>query len=163
MVRLRALEHQPDIDSTMPPTRMVAVPGCRKKPIMASSGCIRVVMTISIGVSTRTVSILASMLDSFRCPIFFPMLIGALLSMLVSMLVSMFISVLRLNIERRQAGHRDCAERKYHGPHGILHDANLYLGMYDLGNRYCAFRLMASHSRYSDAPSDMSYGIVTAR
>jgi hypothetical protein len=142
----------------MPTTRMVAVPGCRKKPIMASSGCIRVVMTISIGVSTRAVSIFASMLDSFRCPIFFPMLFGALLSMLVSM----FVSVLRLKIKRRQAGHRDCAERKYHGPHGILHDANLYLGMYDFSNRYCAFRLMASHSRYSDAPSDMSYGMVAA-
>jgi hypothetical protein len=127
----------------MPTTRVVAVPGCRKKSIMASGGCIRVVMTISIGVSARAASIFASMLDSFRCPIFVPMLIGALfsmlvsmligalLSMLVSMLVSMFISVLRLKIERRQAGHRDCAERKYHGPHGILHDANLFLGMYD--------------------------------
>jgi hypothetical protein len=123
----------------MPTTRVVAVPGCRKKSIMASGGCIRVVMTISIGVSARAASIFASMLDSFRCPIFVPMLIGALFSMLVSMLigallsmlVSMFISVLRLKIERRQAGHRDCAERKYHGPHGILHDANLFLGMYD--------------------------------
>jgi hypothetical protein len=143
----------------MPPTRVVTVPGRRKKSIMAAGGCIRVVMTISIGVSARAVSNFASMLDSFRCAIFVPMLIGALLSMLVSM----FISVLRLKIERHEAGHRDCAERKYHGPHGILQDANLFSGMYESSNRYCAFRLTASHSRYSDAPSDMSYGMVTAR
>jgi hypothetical protein len=128
----------------MPTTRVVAVPGCRKKSIMTSGGCIRVVMTVSIGVSTRAVSIFASMLDSFRCPIFTPMLIGALLSMLVSMLDSMFISVLRLKIERRQAGDRDYAERKYHGPHGMLHNANLFFRMYDLDIRYCAFRLTAS-------------------
>jgi hypothetical protein len=48
-------------------------------------------------------------------------------SIFISMLVSMFISVLRLKTERRQAGHRDGAERKYHGPHGMLHDANLGL------------------------------------
>jgi hypothetical protein len=139
--RFPVLEHQPDIDSTMPTTRTVAFPGGRKISIMTSGGCIRVVMAISLGVSTRAVSIFPSMLDSLRCPIFIPMLIGALLSMLVSMLVSMFvsmfISVLRLKAERSHAGHRDGAERKYHGPHGILHDANLYL--YNLGSRYCAF------------------------
>jgi hypothetical protein len=106
-IRFPLLEHQPDIDSTMPTTRMVAVPGCRKKSIMASGGCIRVVMTISIWVSTRAVSIFASMLDSFRCSIFFLMLIGALLSMLVSMFI---LAVLRLKAERSHTAHREYAK-----------------------------------------------------
>jgi uncharacterized membrane protein len=117
----------------MPTTRVVAVPGCRKKSVLASGGCIRVFMTIPIRVPTRAVSIFASMLDSFRCAILVPMLIGALLPIfasmldsfrcpifvptligaLLSMFVSMFIlSVLRLKAERPQSGHRKCAEGK---------------------------------------------------
>jgi hypothetical protein len=93
----------------MPTTRTIAVPGRRKISIMASGGCVRVVMAISIGVSARTVSILASVLVSFRRTVFVPMLVGALLSMFVSMFI---LAVLRLKVERSQSGHRKCAEGK---------------------------------------------------
>jgi hypothetical protein len=66
-------------------------------------------MTISIGVSTRAVSIFASVLVSFGCSIFVPMLIGALLAMLVSMFI---LAVLRLKAEWGEGGHRKRAERK---------------------------------------------------
>jgi hypothetical protein len=59
---------------------------------------------------------------SLGCPGFVLMLIGALLAMLVSMFIW---AVLPVKAEWGQPGDRKCAERKYHGPHGILHDANL--------------------------------------
>jgi hypothetical protein len=90
----------------MPATRAIAIFGGRKIPIMAPSGCVRVVMTISIGVSARAVSIFASVLVSLGCSIFVPMLVGALLTLFVSMFL---LALLRLKVERRQSGHRKCA------------------------------------------------------
>ena len=93
----------------MPAARMTAVLRGREKSIMAPSGCVRVVMTIAIGVSTRTVAHFAPMLVSCGCPILVPMLIRALLVMLVSMFI---LAVLRVKAERSQAGHRKCADGK---------------------------------------------------
>jgi hypothetical protein len=93
----------------MPATRAIAIPGRRKIPVVAPSGCVRVVMTISIGVSARAVAIFASVLVSLGCSIFVPMLVGALLAMFVSMFI---LALLRLKAERRQCGHRKCAEGK---------------------------------------------------
>jgi hypothetical protein len=91
----------------MPATRAIAIPGRRKIPVVAPSGCVRVVMTISIGVSARAVAIFASVLVSLGCSIFVPMLVGALLAMFVSMFI---LALLRLKAERRQCGHRKCTE-----------------------------------------------------
>lgn len=78
-------------------------------------------MAISIGVSTRTVSIFATVFVLLGGrPIFVPMLVGALLSMFV-------LAVLRRKIERCQASHRDCAEGKHHRPQRMLHEANLFV------------------------------------
>ena len=104
---LPLLEHQPDVDSTMPTTRTVAVPSGRKVSIMTSGGCVRVVMTISVGVSARTVSFFASVLVSLGCSIIVPMLVWALLSMFVSMFV---LAVLRLKAERSHAAHCEYAK-----------------------------------------------------
>jgi mannitol-specific phosphotransferase system IIBC component len=110
----------------VPATGAIALPCRRKKAVVASGGCVRVVMTISLRISARLVaipaSVLISMLVSLRRSVFGLMLIGTLLAMLVSMFIR---AVLRVKAEWSQAGHRNCAERKYHGPHGILHDANL--------------------------------------
>jgi hypothetical protein len=67
------------------------------------------VMTISIGVSAWAVSIFASVLVSFGCPVFGRMLIRALLAMLISMFI---LAVLRKKAEWGQAGHRKSAEGK---------------------------------------------------
>src|SRR5450631_109303 len=109
--RLRYLlsEHQPNVNSTMSATRMIAVPRGRKKPVMAPSGCVRVVMTITIGVAAWVVSIFASVLVSCGCPIFVAVLIRALLALLVSMFI---LTVLRVKAEWSQAGHRKSAEGK---------------------------------------------------
>jgi len=100
---------------------MVSIPRRRKKSIVASGGCVRVIMSISIGVSALTVSIFALMLVSCGCSIFALMfvscgcsifalmLVGPLLSMFVFMFV---LAVLRVKAEWSQAGHRKCAEGK---------------------------------------------------
>jgi VanZ family protein len=93
----------------MPATRAIAVSGCRKKSVMAASGRVRVVMTISICVSAWVVSIFASVFVSYRRPSFVPMLIRALLAMLVSMFI---LAVLRVKAERSQAGHCECTKGK---------------------------------------------------
>jgi len=101
------------------PTRVTAVPRGRKKTVMAPSGCVRVVMTISIGVSAGVVPIFASVLVSsvlvsYGCPILVRMLIRALLALVISMFIlSMFIlTILRRKAEWGQADHRKCAEGK---------------------------------------------------
>ena len=82
-------------------------------------------MTVSI--SARLVAIPASVLISMLVSLGRPVLVLMLIGTLLAMLVSMFIwAVLRVKAERSQAGHRKCAERKYHGPQEILHDANLF-------------------------------------
>ena len=103
------LEHQPNVDSTMLPTRVTAVFRGRKKSVMASSGCVRMVMTISIGVSAGVVSIFASVLVPYGRPILVRMLIRALLALLIPMFI---LAILRIKAEWGQAGHRKCAEGK---------------------------------------------------
>jgi hypothetical protein len=89
----------------VPATGTVSIPRRRKKSIVASGGCVRVIMSISIWVSALTVSIFASVLVSYGRSIFAPMLVGPLLSMFV-------LAVLRVKVEWSQAGHRKCAEGK---------------------------------------------------
>jgi hypothetical protein len=103
------LEHQPNVDSTMLPARVTAVLRARKKSVMAPSGCVRVVMTISISVSAGVVPIFASVLVSYRCPILVPMLIRALLALVISMFI---LTILRRKAEWGQADHRKRAEGK---------------------------------------------------
>lgn len=91
----------------MPTTRTAAVPSGSKISIMTSGGCIRVVMTIAVGVSARAVSIFSSVLVSLGCSIIVPMLVRTLLSMFVSMFV---LAVLRLKAERSHAAHREYAK-----------------------------------------------------
>ena len=55
------LEYQPNVDSTAPATGAVSVAGRRKKSIVTAGGGVRVVMTISIRISTRPVAILAGL------------------------------------------------------------------------------------------------------
>jgi hypothetical protein len=112
------LERQPNVNSTVPATGTASVPGRRKKSIMASGGCVRVVMTISIGISAWAVAIFTSVLVSFGCPIFVPMLIRALLAMLVSMFI---LAVLRVKAQWSQANDRKCAEGQYNGFQVMLH------------------------------------------
>jgi len=109
----------------MSATRMTAVFRRRKKSIMAPSGCVRVVMTISIGVSAWLVPIFTSVLVSLGCTSFVPMLVGALFAMLVSMFI---LTVLRLKVEGSQSGDRKCTERNQHGFHRMLHDDEPPLG-----------------------------------
>jgi hypothetical protein len=103
------LEHQPNVDSTMLPARMTAVPGGRKESIVAPSRCVRVIMTISISASAWVVPIFASVLVPSGCPIFVRMLIRALLALLISMFI---LAVLRMKAEWGQTGNRKCAEGK---------------------------------------------------
>ena len=93
----------------MLPTRVTAVLRGRKKSVMAPRGCVRVVMTISIGISAGVIAIFASVLVSYGCPILVRMLIRALLALLISMFV---LAILRRKAEWGQAGHRKCAEGK---------------------------------------------------
>jgi hypothetical protein len=93
----------------VPATSTVSIPRCRKKSIVASGGCVRVIVSISIGVAARRISSFASVLVSFGCSIFAPLLVGPLLSMFVSMFV---LAVLRVKAQRSQAGHRKRAQGK---------------------------------------------------
>jgi hypothetical protein len=83
----RRLVDQPNIDSSMPAARTIAIPGRRKKAVMTSSRGIGVVVTISIRVSPWLLAICVSVLVSIRHPMFILMLIGTRLSLLLSMFV----------------------------------------------------------------------------
>jgi hypothetical protein len=85
----------------MLPTRVTAVLRGRKKSVVAPSGCVRVVMTISIGVSAGVVPIFAPVLVSYRCPILVRTLIRALLALVISMFI---LTILRRQAEWCQAG-----------------------------------------------------------
>jgi hypothetical protein len=96
-------EDQPNVDAAMLATRTAAVPGRRKKSILTSRRCVRVVMAISIGISAMLVAVFDSVLVSRGRLMFVTMLIRALLALLVSMFI---LAVLGVEVQGRQSGDR---------------------------------------------------------
>jgi hypothetical protein len=74
-------EHQPDIDAAMPATGVIAIPGGRKKSVMAAGRGARVIVSIAVG------GVIAMIVTVIVAVLVIAMLIRTLFAMLVRVVV----------------------------------------------------------------------------